>query len=156
MMKFKSLIMLALTTCALIVMGTGLVQAIFMPNHTFSIMPSTTVLAQGVLEEATIPPEVEEINQATLEYLQDGRESLPESPTISRTVVDEDYAIATWSWGEAGGQSVLSRTEEGWTVLVSGGGAVDISVLEGAGVPTDIAEQLMTSDQAARSQEATP
>ncbi|MEO1396237.1 MAG: hypothetical protein AAFV90_25350 [Cyanobacteria bacterium J06634_5] len=147
-MQLKNLALLALTTCTLIVIGTGIAKAIFIPESSFSAITATAVLAQSVPEEQATPPEVEAINQATLEYLKDGREDLPETPSITRTVVDEGYAIATWTWGEAGGQSVLSLTDEIWTVIASGGGAVDVSVLVEAGVPTDIAERLIERDQA--------
>ena len=147
-MKLKNLALLALTTCTLIVIGTGIAKAIFLPEGAFS-RKTTAVLAQSAPGEQTISPEVEAINQATIEYLIEGRENLPESPSISRTVVNEGYAIATWMWSEAGGQSVLSLTDEAWTVIASGGGAVDVSVLEEAGVPTEIAQQLIESDQAA-------
>lgn len=147
-MQLKKLALLALTTCTLIVIGTGIAKAIFISESSFSTVTATAVLAQSVSEEQAIPPEVEAINQATLEYLKDGREDLPESPSITRTVVDEGYAIATWTWGEAGGQSVLSLTDELWTVIASGGGAVDVSVLIEAGIPTNIAERLIDSDQA--------
>lgn len=148
-MKLKSLALLALTTCTFIVISTGIAKSIFLPEGAFSAT-TTAVLAQIAPGERTISPEVEAINQATVEYLQEGRENLPEPPSISRTVVDEGYAIATWTWGEAGGQSVLSLTDETWTVITSGGGAVGVSVLEEAGVPTEIAQQLIESDQAAR------
>ena len=147
-MKLKNLALLALTTCTLIVIGTGIAKAIFLPKGAFSSPTTTAILAQSVPGERTISPEVEAINQATIEYLIEGRENLPESPSISRTVVNEGYAIATWTWGEAGGQSVLSLTTETWTVIASGGGAVDVSVLEEAGVPTEIAQQLIESDKA--------
>ena len=147
-MKLKSLMLLALTTCTLIVISTDIAKAISVPIRPLSAL-TTIVLAQSAPAKSTISPEVEAINQAALDHLQKGREGLSQSPSIERTVVEEGYAIATWIWGEAGGQSVLSLTDEVWTVIVSGGGAVDVSVLEEAGVPTDIAEQLIESDRAA-------
>ena len=146
-MKIRFLAMLALTACTLIVIGSGIARAIFIEDVPLTSFTPTSILAQNVSEEA-IPPEVEEINQATLTHLQEGRENLSQLPSIRRTVINEDYALTTWSWGEAGGQSVLSLTEEGWQVLASGGGAVDTSVMEEAGVPTEIAQQLIESEQA--------
>ena len=147
-MKFKNLALLALTTCTLIVLGTGIVRAAFTPKRPqYEI--SQTVVTQSIGAEETDSLEIESVNQATLEHLQEGRQELAQLPSIRRTTVKQGYAIATWIWGEAGGQSVLSLTDESWTVIASGGGAVDLSVLEEAGVPTNIAEQLIESDQAA-------
>jgi hypothetical protein len=147
-MRFKHLALLALTTCTLIVIGAGIAKAIFIPEALHGRLVPQVVLAQSIPDEQAIPAEVAAVNQATLEHLRQGRENLPQSPTIRRTVVKEGYALATWTWGEAGGQTVLSLTNEKWTVLTGGGGAVDVAVLEAAGVPTDIAEQLIESDQA--------
>lgn len=146
-MTFKFLTMLALTTCTLIVIGTGIAKAIFIDSVPIA-SERTSLLAQSTTEEATISPEIEEINQATLLHLQEGQENASQTPSIRRTIVSDNYALSTWLWGEAGGQSVLSQTDDGWQVIASGGGAVDVSVLEEAGVPTAIAEQLVESDQA--------
>ncbi|MEO0806041.1 MAG: hypothetical protein AAFY33_07025 [Cyanobacteria bacterium J06643_4] len=148
-MKLKNLFLLALTTCTLIVIGTGIAKAIFLPEGAFSNIPAPAVLAQSALGEEAISSEIEAINQATIEYLNEGRENLSKAPSIRRTVIEAGYAIATWTWGEAGGQSVLSLTDETWTVIASGGGAVDAAALEEAGVPTMIAQQLIERDQAA-------
>ncbi|MEN8446356.1 MAG: hypothetical protein ABG776_15250 [Cyanobacteria bacterium J06555_13] len=147
-MKFKNLLLLALTTCTLIVIGAGIAKAISVPNGAHPTFRPTTVLAQSASDEQVISLEVEAVNQATLGHLRQGRGNLPQSPSISRTVVNEGYALATWTWGEAGGQTVLSFTDDVWTVLAGGGGAVDSAVLKAAGVPAAIAEQLIESDRA--------
>ena len=147
-MKLKSFLLLALTVCTFMVLSTGIVKAVFISGDSVLSRPETAVVAQRVAEEEMVPPEIEAINQATVEYLQGSRENLSALPSITRTVMDGDYAIATWTWGEAGGQSVLTLTDERWTVITSGGGAVDVATLEEAGVPTDIAERLIESDRA--------
>jgi hypothetical protein len=147
-MKLKHLALLALTTCTLIVIGTGIARALFMPESLNRNFSPTTVLAQKPSEEQPVTEaEAAAVNQATLEYLRQGRENLPQAPSITRTVIKEGYALTTWTWVEAGGQTVLSLTDEGWTVLESGGGAIEVVGLEAAGVPTDIAEQLIESDR---------
>jgi cytoskeletal protein RodZ len=146
-MKFKHLALLALTTCTLIVIGAGIAKGFFIPESSPRSFAPTSVLAQSIPDGQAVS-EAAAVNQATLEYLRQGRENLPQSPAIRRTVIKEGYALATWTWGEAGGQTVLSLANEKWTVLTGGGGAVDVSVLEAAGVPTTIAEQLIESDQA--------
>lgn len=147
-MKLKSFLLLAFTVCTFLVLSTGIVKAVFIPDSSVLSGPKAAVVAQRVAEEQMVPPEIEAINQATVEYLQGSRENLSALPSITRTVIDGDYAIATWTWGEAGGQSGLTFTEESWTVITSGGGAVDVATLEEAGVPTDVAERLIESDRA--------
>lgn len=66
-------------------------------------------------------------------------------PNVRRVRVAGDFALATWTRGEAGGQALLRRDQSGWRVLQSGGGAMDVGTLRGLGVPTDaIAQQLLT------------
>lgn len=143
-MKFKKLALLVLTTCTVIVIGTGIAKAILIPGNAHSAPTTPFVLAQSTSE---MSPEAEAVNQATIEHLQQGRETLPHSPSISRTVIEENYALATWIWGEAGGQTALSFTDDAWTVLTSGGGAIDVSGLEAAGVPSAIVEKLVEGDR---------
>jgi glucokinase len=64
--------------------------------------------------------------------------------------VEGKYAIATWQWGEAGGQSILLQQGKRWKVVGSGGGAVDLATLKQKGVPDKIADQLMQKEQAAQ------
>lgn len=56
---------------------------------------------------------------------------------VSRVTVVGDYALAHWTWGEAGGQALLNRDQDGWGILQSGGGAMDVAMLRQLGVPTD-------------------
>ena len=71
-------------------------------------------------------------------------------PTVRRTTVEGTYAIATWQWGEAGGQSILTQQGKRWKVVGSGGGAVDLATLKQKGIPAKIADRLMQKEQAAQ------
>ena len=152
-MKFKKLALFAITTCAVIVIGTGIVRAVAMPHMPHRIIPTFFVVAQGVSNEQNISSEITTINQAVIDHLRQGRENLSQAPLIRRTVVEDEYALATWAWGEAGGQAVLSLADEEWTVLSSGGGAIDASTLEELNIPMAVAEKLIGSDRAAQEQE---
>ncbi|MEL6780647.1 MAG: hypothetical protein AAFO06_25775 [Cyanobacteria bacterium J06597_16] len=155
-MRYKHLSLLALTVCTVIVIGAGLAKAVLMPG-TSQVSPEVpSVVAQALPNEQEISPEVTAVTEATLTHLQQGSSNSPQSPTVRRAVIEEDYALATWSWGEAGGQTVLSRTDETWTVLTGGGGAIDVAGLEAAGVPTAIAEELIERDRTAWEQEDRP
>lgn len=162
-MKLKQVLLLALTVCTVIVMASGLARANFTQPVAASVSSPSFLIAQDVPvqsgseeqspegqspEEQSDSADVTAVDEATQAHLQQGGESLPTTPEIRRTVIQEDYALVTWSWGDAGGQTALSLVNEEWTVLTSGGGAVDVSVLQAAGVPIDIAQQLVASDRA--------
>lgn len=155
-MKLKRLILFAITTCTTIVIGTGIIRAVAIARVPYHIIPAVLTVAQGSSNEQNTPSEITAVNRAAIAYLRQGRENLPQTPSIRRTVVEDDYAIATWAWGEAGGQAVLSLADDEWKVLSSGGGAVDASTLEELDVPEAIAERLMESDRSAREQEVKP
>jgi hypothetical protein len=90
------------------------------------------------------------IAKATIEHLLSSKSKSKVQPTVRRTTVEGKYAIATWQWGEAGGQSILTQRGKRWKVVGSGGGAVNLEILKQKGVPDKIAEQLMQKEQAAQ------
>ena len=149
-MKLKRLVLLALTTCTMIVIGSGLAKATWLWVPPSSVLSPNAVIAQVSQPNQTSTAEEAAIAQATIADLVGDRENLTQIPAVIRTVVEGEYALATWIWGEAGGQAVLSRAGTSWTVLASGGGAVDVSTLEELNIPTAVAEQLIESDQAAQ------
>jgi hypothetical protein len=73
-----------------------------------------------------------------------------EQPTVYRTTIEGNYAIATWTWGEAGGQTILAKKQGRWQVLGSGGGAVNVATLKTMGVPDKTARVLMQKELAAQ------
>jgi hypothetical protein len=104
-----------------------------------------SVAAQEVI--SSINPE---IARATSENLRSGKGQSGIQPTVRRTTVEGQYAIATWQWGEAGGQSMLIQQEQRWKVLSAGGGAVSLEILKQQGIPAPIAARLMQTEQAAQ------
>jgi hypothetical protein len=90
------------------------------------------------------------VAKATLAQLLAKVGKTAQQPMVKRTTVAGNYAIATWTWGEAGGQSILTKKQSRWQVLSSGGGAVDVATLKGAGVPESIARTLMQKETAAQ------
>jgi hypothetical protein len=119
---------------------------------------STVVVASQVLpgfvESAIAKPAITaikpEIAKATIENLLSSKSRSKDQPTVRRTTVEGKYAIATWQWGEAGGQSILTQQAKRWKVISSGGGAVNLEVLKQKGIPDKIVEQLMKKEQAAQ------
>ena len=79
-----------------------------------------------------------------------GRAKAKAQPKVRRSTVEGKYAIATWQWGEAGGQSVLIQQDKRWKVVGFGGGAVNLEVLKQKGIPDKIADRLMQKEQAAQ------
>ncbi|NEZ61792.1 hypothetical protein D0962_03215 [Leptolyngbyaceae cyanobacterium CCMR0082] len=120
-------------TVLLVVISAPTVNGITPTNHPIQIAQAT--------EEPS-----EQVSQATLDYLLTDVTEPTQQPSVTRTAIVETYALATWQWGETGGQTVLELTDETWQVIVSGGGAVDAATLVSFGVPADIAEQLMAQD----------
>jgi hypothetical protein len=121
---------------------------------TVSTVVAASQILPNLVESAIARPSVTannpEIAKATIEQLLSAKSSSKVQPTVRRTTVEGKYAIATWQWGEAGGQSVLIQQGKRWKVIGSGGGAVDLEVLKQKGVPDKIAEQLMQKEQAAQ------
>jgi hypothetical protein len=107
-------------------------------------------LAEQALAKSATSASDPAIAKATIEHLLSSKSKSKVQPTVRRLTVERKYAIATWQWGEAGGQSVLIQQGKRWKVIGSGGGAVDLKVLKQKGVPDKIAEQLMQKEQAAQ------
>ncbi len=67
------------------------------------------------------------------------------TPTVEKLTLQEPYGLATWLMGEAGGMVALVNRNGGWQVIRLGGGlpnAAEIS--RRSGMPTGIAQQLLT------------
>jgi hypothetical protein len=90
------------------------------------------------------------IAKATIENLLSSKSKSKVQPTVRRTTVEGKYAIATWQWGEAGGQSILIQQGKRWKVVGSGGGTVNLETLKQKGAPDKIADRLMQKEQAAQ------
>jgi hypothetical protein len=107
-------------------------------------------LVEQALAKSTTPASDPAIAKATIKHLLSSKSKSKVQPTVRRTTVEGKYAIATWQWGEAGGQSILIQQGKRWKVVGSGGGAVDLEILKQKGVPDKAAEQLMQKEQAAQ------
>jgi hypothetical protein len=119
-----------------------------------SVIAVTQVLP-NLVERAIAKPAIvqkdSEISKATISQLL-GKQKPKVQPVVQRTIVEGKYAIATWQWGEAAGQSILIQQGKRWKVISSGGGAINLETLKQKGIPTQIAERLMQKEQAARKQ----
>jgi hypothetical protein len=107
-------------------------------------------LVKQALAKSTTPAIDPAIAKATIEHLLSNKRKSKVQPTVHRTTVEGKYAIATWQWGEAGGQSILTQQGKRWKVVGSGGGAVNLETLKQKGVPDKIADRLMQKEQAAQ------
>jgi hypothetical protein len=90
------------------------------------------------------------VAKATLTHLLSKVEKTPEQPIVKRTSVAGNYAVATWTWSEAGGQSILAKKQGRWQVLSSGGGAVNLATLKEVGIPEQTARTLMQQEATAQ------
>jgi hypothetical protein len=107
-------------------------------------------LVEQALAKSTTSASDPAIAKATIEHLLSSKSQSKVQPKVRRTTVEGKYAIATWQWGEAGGQSVLIQQGKRWKVFGSGGGAVNLEILKQKGVPDKIADRLMQKEQAAQ------
>jgi hypothetical protein len=107
-------------------------------------------LVEQALAKSTTSASDPAIAKATIEHLLSSKSQSKVQPKVRRTTVEGKYAIATWQWGEAGGQSVLIQQGKRWKVFGSGGGAVNLEILKQKGVPDKIADRLIQKEQAAQ------
>jgi hypothetical protein len=107
------------------------------------------LIERAVAKQATttVNPDIAKV---TIENLLSGTSQSESRPTVRRTTVEKKYAIATWQWGEAGGQSILIQQDQRWKVVSAGGGAVSLAILKQQGIPANIAARLMQAEQAAQ------
>jgi hypothetical protein len=121
---------------------------------TLSAVVAISQLLPNLVESAIAKPAITtsnpEIAKATIENLLSSKSKSNAQPTVRRTTVEGKYAIVTWQWGEAGGQSILTQQGKRWEVVGSGGGAVNLEILKQKGVPDKIADRLMQKEQAAQ------
>ena len=97
-------------------------------------------LKHSVMAQTEVDPEViTEVVIADLTQAGPGAAA----PEVRRIETAGDYALATWIWGEAGGQALVKLEEDAWRVIESGGGAMDQTTLEELGVSAAEAEQLL-------------
>jgi hypothetical protein len=61
---------------------------------------------------------------------------------IGRVSVVHNYALVGW-WGWGGGETLFRKTAHGWSLVTSGGGALDAAGLRGYGVPSPIASEII-------------
>ena len=62
---------------------------------------------------------------------------------VERIFVVDKYAVAEWVLGDGGGQAVLTKKQNTWQVLATGGGAVSNLYLRSLGVPQSSAQKIM-------------
>jgi hypothetical protein len=121
---------------------------------TVSAVVAGSQVLPNLVESAIAKPSVTSINpelaKATIAHLLLSKSKPKAQPIIRRTTVEGKYAIATWQWSEAGGQSILIQQGKRWKVVSSGGGAINLETLKQKGVSTNVAEKLMQREQVAQ------
>ncbi len=131
-----------------LIMGIVLTSTIVMSEVIpVAISPSTGMAAT---QESPTKKRVIDaaVAKAAIAQLLSKVDQTPAPPTVKRTTVVDGYAIATWLWGEAGGQSILTKKQGRWQVLSAGGGVVDVATLKSVGVPEKIARTLIQKEAA--------
>ena len=85
-----------------------------------------------------------------------GKSTSTLQPKVAQISIVGTYAMTTFTWGEGGGTVVLSQINGVWRVLGSGGGFADADVLQGFGIPADVAAQLIANLAPPATPTATP
>ena len=101
-------------------------------------------LKHSVMAQTEVDPEV--ITEVVIADLTQARPGAAE-PEVRRIETAGDYALATWIWGEAGGQTLVKLEADAWRVIESGGGAMDQTTLQELGVSAAEADQLLQSEE---------
>jgi hypothetical protein len=89
-------------------------------------------------------PETPAITQTLTQYYTKNKTA--QSFVVRRVSIGRNFALASWVWGEAGGQAVLKKDGK-WVVISAGGGRVDEKTLLSLGVPQEIAHQMILIDR---------
>ncbi|HBE18833.1 MAG TPA: hypothetical protein DEG17_18995 [Cyanobacteria bacterium UBA11149] len=71
------------------------------------------------------------------------------APRVAKITLVESYAIVSWVWGDAGGQTVLVKENERWRVIMAGSGELKFSNLVQYNIPRDMARNLINRDKGA-------
>jgi len=90
--------------------------------------------------EVALTPTDQTIQRTALKKLNDG---MRVPATIRKLVVVDNFALAGWLRGEAGGEILLQRQNGYWKVLTYGGGWLGRRGLTGYGVPKTTAEKIL-------------
>lgn len=138
-MKIKrKYIWLMFVTALLIIASISMMSFDLMPSVNATKEIDTQRIA---IEELEMQADEEEataknIVDAVTQHLTEGDPEV-EAPNVIRINKSANYALTTWTWGEAGGQALLQLKEDVWTVIEAGGGAMNESTLLEAGVPQE-------------------
>ena len=126
------------------------VPALDRPRSIFATIFLTLLVGctQSPQTADTLPPEPPNpvqraaIQQALLQATYEGSGN-PGKVTLEQIALAGEYALATWTRGEAGGQALLQWEEGSWKVLSQIGGWMGLRRLTDLGVPGQIAKSLL-------------
>jgi len=68
---------------------------------------------------------------------------LPKNSSVDELFISNQFALAGWISGEAGGTALLSKKTGTWKILTSGGGVLGINEMLDNKVPRQTAEKLL-------------
>lgn len=126
---------IAIATILSLFVGTG---AEFLVSSTVAA-PQKTSQA-----ETAIKPIIE---NAVRKYYQKQGATRLETFKVTRVAVVSPYALASWNWGDGGGQAALVKKNGIWSVLTSGGGQINKVTLAEKGVPAEFAKALVKTNR---------
>jgi hypothetical protein len=83
------------------------------------------------------------IQQALLQATSDGAANNPAPVNLEQIALAGEYALATWTRGDDGGQALLRWEEGSWNVLIHEKGWLGLRRLTQMGVPGPISKSLL-------------
>lgn len=124
----------------IILLTTALITRAVAMQFTSSDKNTTSVASIRIVASAN--QDYSQLKQAVLDSLLKGTHNPTAKPQVTHVVVAGNYALATWLWGEGGGEAVLKKNQGIWQVVSSSGGAFTSEFLIDLGVPVDTAKAL--------------
>ena len=109
-----------------------------------TIVPISLVglIAMGFSAAASGASDMCAIEAAVVHYMQPGGVIKSGPPHVNRVAIEDNYSVALWTLGPAGGVAVLTDKSGTWKVLSNGGGWDSAEGLVLVGVPREQAVRL--------------
>ncbi len=115
------------------------------PGKQTKQQPQQTLPIGAKTDQPIIKSDTTENTEESTSVVNDFILQTPESNkyTLYKTTIVSNFALQEWGNGETGGQALLKKSQNGWVLLSSGGGAWNVDGLMKFGVPRGAAKRLV-------------
>jgi hypothetical protein len=117
-------------------------QRFFLSTATLFLLGLSLVILPPTLAQSS------DVQQATAALIADLSRPSPALQKygpgqVTQMAVESNYAMAKWTWGEAGGIAVLSKQQGNWRVLTRRDDWIGLRGFVSLGVPQPVAQKLL-------------